>query len=483
MRIPSGKTDQKIFFVAVDATDLVTRKTGLSGFTVYRSRNGGAATVYTTPTIAELSAANMPGVYSLLIDEDTTVASTSDSEEYCVHITCTGMAPVTRTMELYRRGTTSGRTLAVDANSRVDVGAVLGTAQTAGDLAALITSTYNRVGAPVGASISADIAAKPTAAAIRTEIDTNSTQLAAIKAKTDNLPTDPADESLIIAATDAIYSRIGAPVGLSISADIANIPTAPTAASIRTEIDTNSTQLAAIKVKTDNLPSDPADESLIIAATDAIYNRIGAPVGLSISADIAGIGVSPTAATIRSEIDTNSTQLAAIKAKTDNLPSDPADESLVIAATDAIYNRIGAPAGLSIADDIAGIGAAPTAAAIRTEIDTNSTQLAAIKAKTDNLPADPADASDIAASFSTVEAAIAAVPTSAQNADAIFDRANGIETGMTLRQAIRLMSAVMLGKSSGHPGSPVYRDVNDLKDRVTATVSSGNRSVVILDAT
>jgi hypothetical protein len=241
--------------------------------------------------------------------------------------------------------------------------------------------------------------------------------------------------------------------------------------------------LAAIKAKTDNLPSDPADESLVIAATDAIYNRIGTPVGLSISADIASIGVPPTAATIRSEIDTNSTQLAAIKAKTDNLPSDPADESLVIAATDAIYSRIGAPAGLSIADDIAGIGAAPTAAAIRTEIDTNSTQLAAIKAKTDNLPADPADASDIAASFSAVEAAIAAVPTSAQNADAIFDRANGIETGMTLRQAIRLMSAVMLGKSSGHPGSPVYRDVNDLKDRVTATVSSGNRSVVILDAT
>jgi hypothetical protein len=102
MRIPSGKIDQYIYFVALDSADLTTRKTGLSGFTVYRSRNNGAATVYTTPTIAELSSANMPGVYTLLIDEDTTVASASDTEEYCVHITCANMAAVSRTVELFR---------------------------------------------------------------------------------------------------------------------------------------------------------------------------------------------------------------------------------------------------------------------------------------------------------------------------------------------------------------------------------------------
>lgn len=42
------------------------------------------------------------------------------------------------------------------------------------------------------------------------------------------------------------------------------------------------TQLGAINAKTTNLPSDPADESLIIAATDAIMTRIGvAGVGLT----------------------------------------------------------------------------------------------------------------------------------------------------------------------------------------------------------
>ena len=129
MRIPSGKTDQLIFFVAVDSTDLKTRKTGLSGFTVYRSRNGGAATIYTTPTVAELSAANMPGVYSLAIDEDTTIAAGSDSEEYCVHITVATMAPVTRVIELYRRDTTSGQTLTVATGTAdANVTKLLGTA-------------------------------------------------------------------------------------------------------------------------------------------------------------------------------------------------------------------------------------------------------------------------------------------------------------------------------------------------------------------
>jgi hypothetical protein len=111
MRIPSGKIDQVIYFVAVDSTDLRTRETGLGSFTVYRSRNGAAPVIYTTPTVTELSAGNMPGVYALTIDEDTTIAAGSDSEEYCVHITQASMAPVSRTIELYRRAVTTGETV------------------------------------------------------------------------------------------------------------------------------------------------------------------------------------------------------------------------------------------------------------------------------------------------------------------------------------------------------------------------------------
>src|SRR3989304_1706193 len=113
MRILSGVLDQVIFFVAVDATDLKTRETGLATFTVYRARDTGAATIFTTPTVAELSAANMPGVYSLLLDEDMTITAGNDSEEMVFHITHAGMAPVTRTIELYRPKFTAGSTLAV----------------------------------------------------------------------------------------------------------------------------------------------------------------------------------------------------------------------------------------------------------------------------------------------------------------------------------------------------------------------------------
>jgi hypothetical protein len=55
-----------------------------------------------------------------------------------VHITQASMAPVTRTIELYRRDTTSGNTALVDSNGRVDVIKVAGTTQTARDLGASV---------------------------------------------------------------------------------------------------------------------------------------------------------------------------------------------------------------------------------------------------------------------------------------------------------------------------------------------------------
>jgi hypothetical protein len=153
MRIPSGVTDQYIYFVAVDATDLKTRETGLSSFTVYRSRNGGAAAAMTTPTVNETSSANMPGVYELLLDEDMSIDAGDDSQEMVFHITHAGMAPVTRTIELYRPKITAGNTLSVESDGDLTkVNTLDGHTPQTGD-------SYARLGAPAGASISADIAA------------------------------------------------------------------------------------------------------------------------------------------------------------------------------------------------------------------------------------------------------------------------------------------------------------------------------------
>jgi hypothetical protein len=69
-------------------------------------------------------------------------------------------------------------------------------------------------------------------------------------------------------------------------------------------------------------------------------------------------------------------------------------------------------------------------------------------------------------------------------AAALLDLTNGIETSLTLRGAMRLMSAVLVGELSGAgTGTEVFRNVGDTKDRVTATISSNNRTAIVTDAT
>ena len=41
MNVTSGDTTKKLLFVAVDGTDFTSLETGLSSFTVYRTRDGG----------------------------------------------------------------------------------------------------------------------------------------------------------------------------------------------------------------------------------------------------------------------------------------------------------------------------------------------------------------------------------------------------------------------------------------------------------
>jgi hypothetical protein len=131
-------------------------------------------------------------------------------------------------------------------------------------------------------------------------------------------------------------------------------------------VTTTPTDIAAIKAKTDNLPSDPADASVVaglIAAAEAKIDTIDTVVDAILvdTAEIGAAGAGLTAlasaanlATVAGYLDT---EVAAIKAKTDNLPSDPADASVV--------------AGLI--------------AAAEAKIDTVDTVVDAIKAKTDSL--------------------------------------------------------------------------------------------------
>ncbi len=68
-------------------------------------------------------------------------------------------------------------------------------------------------------------------------------------------------------------------------------------------------------------------------------------------------------------------------------------------------------------------------------------------------------------------------------ADALLDRANAIDTSITLRQALRVVLAATGGKVSGAATTTItFRDTADSKNRIVATVDAdGNRSAVTLD--
>jgi hypothetical protein len=279
----------------------------------------------------------------------------------------------------------------------------------------------------------------------------------AIKAKTDNLPADPADHSLVIAATDAILTAVGgvgtavgnlnnlsaAAVNAEVDAALADYD-GPTRAEATSDKDAVLAAIAgvdgkvdivdgiadAIKAKTDNLPTDPADHSLVIAATDAILTAVG-----GVGTAIGGLN-NLSAADVNAEVDQ---ALADYDAPTRTEVT--ADKDAVLAAVAAAVAKV------DIVDDVAD----------------------AIKLKTDNLPASPAAASD--------------VPSASTVAAAVLDLPNGIETGVTLRQAQRVQLAAAAGKTSGMAtATATIRDINDSKNRIVAvTTEDGDRTDVTLN--
>lgn len=444
MRIPSGKIDQKITFVAVDSTDLKTRETGLSSFTVYRSRNGGTAAVYTTPTVTELDATNMPGVYTLLVDEDTTIASGSDSEEYTVHITQAAMAPVTRTIELYRRDTTSGQTVDVSSGGvevgTFQAGAITAAAFAAGaiDNAAIATDAIGsaELAASAVTEIQTGLATATALATAQTSLNTIGgyldteiaailaavdTEVGAIKTKTDNLPTDPADASDIAASFSTVNGTLAA---------------------IAAYIDT---EVAAIKTKTDQLTfttTNRVDSQVVGMDADTV--TASAVANSAITEMQSGLATGAALAAIDGKVDTVDTVVDAINLKTANLPSDPADESVVIAATSAVLSAVNALNNLSEPDVRSALGLASA----------------------------------------NLDSQLAALPKAEENAIGMLDLADGVEPGLTVRQQLRLAAAVLFGKASGLETTVAkYRDMADSKDRIAATVDAvGNRAAVSLDA-
>lgn len=269
----AGLTSQSIdVFIPDSASTAGAGKTGLaynsaSLVAYYRKGAAGSPVAITLATLAnaqaayssggfvEVDATNMPGQYRL------DIPNAAIDTAGLVHLMlkgASGMAPVTvridcrpLPVDVKQWGGSNIATPTVAGVPEVDITHVGGSAATG-------TSTVDanvvsiETDAITAASIAADAISEiqsglATAAALTVIDDLLDTEVAAIKAKTDNLPADPADASDIAASFAALNTKVD------------------------TIDDFLDTEVAAIKAKTDNLPTDPADQSAVEAAISAAW--------------------------------------------------------------------------------------------------------------------------------------------------------------------------------------------------------------------
>lgn len=91
-RIPSASVSHYVYFDAPP---------GLSGFTVHRQRNGGSVSAMSSPTVSEVDSTNMPGRYSLLVNEDTTIDAANEVEHMQLYVRATSWVGKALDVELF----------------------------------------------------------------------------------------------------------------------------------------------------------------------------------------------------------------------------------------------------------------------------------------------------------------------------------------------------------------------------------------------
>ena len=251
---------QKYRVYAWDATTGLAKTGDAANISAYIQIDDGTAAATNDAAPTEASSSNQPGYYDFdLTQAETNGAKVSLSpKSSTADVAVIACPPViyTRPQYLSLLGIASDGDL-------TKVNTLDGHTPQTGDTFALANGANGFV------------ALKADTAAILTDTgNTLDALIQAIKTKTDALPTDPADASVIA----------GLIATLQAVAD-------------------------AIDAKTVNLPSDPADQSLIVAATDAIMTRLGAPAGASVSADVAA--VKSDTATAATQATTAATQATA----------------------------------------------------------------------------------------------------------------------------------------------------------------------------
>jgi len=261
-------------------------------------------------------------------------------------------------------------------------------------------------------------------------------------------------------------------------------------ANLDTQLSTIDTVVDSVLVDTNELQTDWAnggrldvilDARASQSSVDTIDGIVDAILVDTAEIGAAGAGLTSLAsaanlATLTGYVDT---EVAAIKAKTDNLPIDPADQSAVEAAITAATSPLATAANLAT---VAGYLDTEIAAILE---DTGTTIPSTLASLATQSSVDTIDSivDSILVDTAVIGAAgagLTAVPAM------ILDLTDAIEAGLTPRQALRLITAASAGKVSGAATTSVTirNAVADSKDRIVATVdASGNRSAITTDLT
>lgn len=394
--IPRKNTAYRVYFPILDADgDLVTGATGLDS----EVSIDGAAFADCTNEATEIGST---GMYYLDL---TSGEMNGDAITIIVKTTSSGAKTTPIVMYPEELG-----------DVRVDP-------QTVWDALTAALTTANSIGKLLTDNVNATISSRASQTSLDTVddfLDTEiaailaavDTEVAAIKAKTDNLPSDPADQSILEGKIDIIDDFLD-------------------------------TEIAAIKAKTDNLPAAPAAVSDIPTAAqnaDAVWDEAASghvasgSFGQALNIVRAGTAQAGAATTITldasaSAVDdfynngiifitggTGAGQSRIISdyngtTKVATVPTwatNPSSDSVFVILPFGAIPGATAPTAAEVADAVwdeanADHVAAGSTGKALSDINTNA---AAIKAKTDNLPSDPADASVVAGLIAAVEAKV-----------------------------------------------------------------------------
>lgn len=392
---------QKIAVFAYTASTGAAKTGDAAQITAYISKDfaAGAATNDVNPT--EMDATNMPGWYVF----DLTQAETNAEVIVLAPKSSTSGVVLDQAQVFTQDAAISSRasqTSVDDVPTVVEFEArtlVAADYVVVSDLPSVPTASDNATAAAVAILAAAD----------SDPISANVTYSAGVAvsgrlAEVTDLPSEPLDATATQAAAAAALTAYDPPTNAEMEARTLVAASYATAAALDAVDNYVDTEIAAIKAKTDNLPSDPADQSAVEAAITAATSTLATAANL---ATLAGY-VDTEVAAILAAVDT---EVAAIKAKTDNLPASPA--------------AVGSAMTLTEAYDAAKTAATQTSVY---DLPTNAELAAALAAADDAMLAAIADVPTVAEfEARTLPAAdytvVSDLPSVASVADAVWDEA------------------------------------------------------------